>query len=67
MLLNPFLFKKFSRTDINYFYLIIALLIIDFFRTLISLKIELNSNELCLSIDNQIKQIFFFNYIINLI
>ena len=65
MLLNPFLFKQFSRTDINYFYLIIALLIIDFFRTLISLKIELNSNELCLSIDNQIKQIIIKNDLLN--
>ena len=57
MILNPFLFKKFSKANINIFYLIILILILDFLRTSLSLRIELNSNELSLLIDNQIKQI----------
>ena len=57
MILNPFLFKQFSKANINIFYLIILILILDFLRTSLSLRIELNSNELSLLIDNQIKQI----------
>ena len=65
MILNPFLFKQFSKTHINFFYLIILILILDFLRTSLSLRIELNSNELSLSIDNQIKQIIIKNDLLN--
>ena len=57
MILNPFLFKQFSKSNINILHLIISILIIDILRTSLSLQIELKSNLLCLSIDNQIKQI----------
>ena len=62
LILNPFLFKQFSKTNINFFYLIILL---DFLRTSLSLKIELNSHELSLLIDNQIKKIIIKNDLLN--
>ena len=64
MVLNPFLFKQFSKTNINILYLTILILSVDYFRAILSLKIELNSNELILSIDNQIKKIIIKNDLI---
>ena len=58
---NPFLFKQFTNKNINKIFLLLIILIIDFGRASISLKIELNSNLLCLSIDTQIKQIIIKN------
>ena len=60
-ILNPFIFKQFSKSNINIFHLVTLILIIDFIRTSLSLKIELSSNELVLLIDNQIKQIIIKN------
>ena len=57
IILIPFLFKQFSKSDVNIFGLIVSILFIDYFRTSLSLKIELNSNELSLIIDNQIKHV----------
>ena len=65
MILNPFLFKQFAKANINFLYLIFFILILDFFRTSLSLRIELNSHELSLSIDKQIKQIIIKNDLIN--
>ena len=65
MILNPFLFKQFVKANINFLYLIFFILILDFFRTSLSLRIELNSHELSLSIDKQIKQIIIKNDLIN--
>ena len=65
MVLNPFLFKQFSKTNINFLYLTIFILILDFLRTSLSLKIELNSHELSLAIDNQVKQIIIKNDLLN--
>ena len=65
MTLNPFLFKQFAKANINFLYLIFFILILDFFRTSLSLRIELNSHELSLSIDKQIKQIIIKNDLIN--
>ena len=60
IILIPFLFKQFSKSDVNIFGLIVSILFIDYFRTSLSLKIELNSNELSLLIDNQIKHVIFW-------
>ena len=65
MILNPFLFKQFSKPNINIFHLILCILIIDFLRTSLSLRIELKSNDLILSIDNQMKQIIIKNDLLN--
>ena len=65
MILNPFLFKQFSKPNINIFHLILCVLIIDFLRTSLSLRIELKSNDLILSIDNQMKQIIIKNDLLN--
>ena len=65
MILNPFLFKQFSKPNINKFHLILCVLIIDFLRTSLSLRIELKSNDLILSIDNQMKQIIIKNDLLN--
>ena len=61
MIANPFLFKQFSNKKINVMILSFSILLIDFLRTSISLKIELNSHLLCFSIDRQIKQIIIKN------
>ena len=61
MISNPFLFKQFSKKKINIILLSLFILLIDFFRTFLSLKIELNSHLLCLSVDNQIKQLIIKN------
>ena len=58
---NPFLFKQFSNRKINIMILSFLILIIDYLRTFISLKIELNLHLLCLSVDSQIKQIIIKN------
>lgn len=65
MILNPFLFKQFSKPNINIFHLILCVLIIDFLRTSLSLRIELKSNDLILSIDNKMKQIIIKNDLLN--
>ena len=65
MILIPFLFKQFSKSDVNIFGLIVSILFIDYFRTSLSLKIELNSNELSLIIDNQIKHVIIKNDLLN--
>ena len=65
MIINPFLFKQFSKANINYLYLIFLILILDFLRTSLSLRIEINSHELSLSIDKQIKQLIIKNDLIN--
>ena len=65
MILNPFLFKQFSKDNINYLYLIFLILILDFLRTSLSLRIEINSHELSLLIDKKIKQLIIKNDLIN--
>ena len=65
IILIPFLFKQFSKSDVNIFGLIVSILFIDYFRTSLSLKIELNSNELSLLIDNQIKHVIIKNDLLN--
>ena len=65
IILIPFLFKQFSKSDVNIFGLIVSILFIDYFRTSLSLKIELNSNELSLIIDNQIKHVIIENDLLN--
>ena len=62
---NPLLFKQFTNKNINKIFLLIIILIIDFCRASFSLKIELNSHLLCLSIDTQIKQLIIKNDLLN--
>ena len=61
LLSNPFLFKQLTNQKINIIFTLITILIIDFFRTSLSLNIELNLNLLCLLVDCQLKQLIIKN------